>query len=109
MTADDINPARWVEVPKCDNHRLGLFIVPAVRHGARCRLAVDWLDTVTLSGEPVVHLVFEFKKLSDPFAENNLSCVGIACSCKVRRPNARLVAAVPRFDFAPSARLRPGP
>src|SRR2546430_2135862 len=38
----------WVEIPKCDNHRLGPFVVSAVRDGAGCRLTVHWLDIVAL-------------------------------------------------------------
>src|SRR5262249_12526263 len=44
------------------------------------------------------------EKFSAPFAENSLSCVGIACSCEVREANVRLVAAVPASDLVTSAK-----
>src|ERR1700752_5276423 len=57
---------RRVEIPKCDNHRLGPFVTSAVRDGAGCRLTVHWLDTVALDGEPVVHLFFKWRKVLGP-------------------------------------------
>ena len=61
-----VTPLGWVEIPKCDNHRLRLFVVTTGLYGAGCRLAVDWLDTVALSGEPIVYLFFEFGKVLGP-------------------------------------------
>src|SRR5215470_10396125 len=46
----------WVEIPKCNNHRLGLFVGSDVRDGAGCRLTVHRLNTVALGGEPIVYL-----------------------------------------------------
>ena len=54
----------WVEIPKCDNHRLGLFVTSDVRDGAGCRLTVHRLDAVDLGGEPIVHLFFKSRKSS---------------------------------------------
>ena len=56
-------PLGWIEIPKCDNYRLGFFAVRVVRDGTRRRLTVDRLDTVALSGEPIVHLSFEFREV----------------------------------------------
>src|SRR5262249_21685428 len=37
-------PLGWVKIPKCDDHRLGLFVVPTIRECAGRRLTVDWLN-----------------------------------------------------------------
>src|SRR5262249_33075085 len=56
-------PLGWIEIPKCDDHRLGLFLAPTVRDRSGCSLTVNWLDTVSLGGEPIIHLSFEFRKV----------------------------------------------
>jgi len=55
-------PLRWVEIPKCDNHGLGLFGF-AIRDAAGCGLTVDWLDSVALGGKPFVDIFFKFRKV----------------------------------------------
>jgi hypothetical protein len=66
------------EVPKCDYHSLGPFITSAVRDGAGCRLTVYRLEMSTLAASQSFTCFSSLDKLSAPFAENSLSCVGIA-------------------------------
>jgi hypothetical protein len=44
-----VTPLEWIEIPKCDNHRLRMFVAFTICFSAGCRLAVDWLDTVPLA------------------------------------------------------------
>src|SRR5215467_8524863 len=54
---------RWVEIPKCDNHRLRPLVASAVRNGTGCGLTVYWLDTVAFGGKPIVDLFFKSRIL----------------------------------------------